>query len=279
MNRIITLFLVANLFGKVSMAQTSTDKIVLKKDQKLMANITSSGTVSMQMMGQDLETISESSLSSTLQVSDVNTSGYSLTNTINKMKLKLKGGMTPAMDFDSDKKEDMESETGKTIKDKLKPIEEEITFTGKAVEKKDGAANEDIQKVMQSIMSGSGDEGITGFFMLLPSGKKVGDTWSDSSNKKGIKISNTYLLKQINGNEATVIINTISNIDKTVQAQGADLTITMDSKIISENTIDITNGIVKEKKMTVEGKGNLGAGGQDIPMKTKVTATINVKSI
>ena len=88
--------------------------------------------------------------------------------------------------------------------------------------------------------------------MLIPAGKKAGDSWADSSNTNGIKVNNTYTLKQINGNEALVTVSTISNINKIAQAQGTELTITMDSKISSDNTVDVTTGLVKEKKVTVK---------------------------
>ncbi|HEV8081044.1 MAG TPA: hypothetical protein VGP43_10040, partial [Chitinophagaceae bacterium] len=77
----------------------------------------------------------------------------------------------------------------------------------------------------------------------------------------------------------TIIINTISSINKTVNAQGAELTITMDSKISSESIVDLTTGLIKERKTTVEGKGNLGAGGQEMPMTTKVTSVTTVKNM
>lgn len=51
----------------------------------------------------------------------------------------------------------------------------------------------------------------------------------------------------------------------------------MDSKITSENIVDLTTGLVSEKKATIEGKGNFGAGGQEMPMTTKVTTVTTVK--
>jgi hypothetical protein len=53
----------------------------------------------------------------------------------------------------------------------------------------------------------------------------------------------------------------------------------MDSKISSEIIVDLSTGVIKEKKTTVDGKGNFGAGGQEMPMTTKVTAITTVKSL
>jgi len=273
----ITLVLVAFILVNTSFAQTPSEKIVLSKSQKLLTSTTVNGTVNMEMMGQNMETVSETAISSTVEVKEVTPTGYTLTNTVNKMKLKTKGGMAPTVDFDSDKKEDMNGEIGKKVKDKLQPKDIEITFAGKPVEKK--SDEENMEKLMQTVRSGAGDNGITGIFMLVPAGKKSGDVWTDSSNVNGIKINNTYTLKQINGNDATIAVNTVSNINKTTQALGTDVTIVMDSKISSDNIVDLTTGLIKEKRTTVEGKGNLGAAGQEMPMTTKVTSVTTVKSM
>ncbi len=280
MKKITTLIIAIIAIANISFAQNSTNKIVLNKNQKLITSTTSTGSVSMEMMGQNMETLSESSVSGTLEVKDVTPTGYMVTNTVNKMKVKTKGGMAPPMDFDSDKKEDMNSEIGKKIGDKFQATDMEITFEGKAVDKK-GTKNEDedLAKVLQSVMSGTGDNGITDAFMLLPAGKKAGDVWSDSVNASGIKINNTYTLKKVSGNEATIAVNSTSNINKKVSAQGAEITIIMDSKISSDNIVDITTGVIKEKRTTIEGKGNFEAGGQEMPMSTKITSVTTVKNI
>jgi hypothetical protein len=213
-------------------------------------------------------------------VKDVTPSGYRLTATLNKMKLKTKGGgMAPAVDFDSDKKEDMNGDIGKSLKDEFNPQDVEITLAGNHVEAKGDNANEDMKKVMQSIMSGVGDNAIAGNFILIPAGKKVGDTWADSSSQNGIKISNVYTFKQINGNEATVLLNAVSSANKTVEAQGADLLVTMNSNVTTNNIVDLATGIIKEKRTTVEGKGSIGAGGQDMPMTTKLTTVTTIKNL
>lgn len=280
MKKITTLIIAAITIANISFAQKTTERVILNKGQKNLVTTTTNGNVSIEMMGQNMETISESFVSGTLEVKDINTTGYVLTNTVNKMKVKTKGGMAPAMDFDSDKKEDMNSEMGKAIKDNLQPKDMEISFNGNAIEKKDAKKDdEDMAKAMQAIMSGTGDKGMADVFMLLPAGKKAGEVWADSSNANGIKINNTYNLKKINGNEGIIFVNTVSSINKTVNAQGAELTITMDSKISSESIVDLTTGLIKERKTTVEGKGNLGAGGQEMPMTTKVTSVTTVKSL
>lgn len=279
MKKITTLFISALTIANVSFAQSTTDKIVLTKSQKLQASTTTNGTVSMEMMGQSMETLTESTASSILDVKDVTSTGYIITSTTNKLKIKSKGGMAPETEFDSDKKEDMDTEIGKSIKDRFQPKDIEITITGKRVEKASKSEEDDMNKVMQSVISGAGDNGIADVFMLIPAGKKTGDMWGDSTNSNGIKINNTYTLKQINGKEAVVAVSTLSTIDKTVQGEGAEVTIKMDSKITADNIVDITTGLIKEKKTTVEGKGSLGAGGQQMPMTTKVTSVTTVKSM
>jgi hypothetical protein len=53
----------------------------------------------------------------------------------------------------------------------------------------------------------------------------------------------------------------------------------MDSKIISDNIVELTTGLIKEKKMTIEGQGSLAAGGQEMPMTTKVSSVTTIKNL
>ncbi len=273
----LTIFTIL-VFISISVAQTFSDKIVLNKNQKILATTTSSATTSMQIMGQNIETVTEGTNINTIEVKDVTPNGYKLTTTVNKIKLKSKGG-PQEINFDSDKKEDMNSEIGQSIKDELKPQDEEINFSGKNANEKNAAGNEeDFQKVMQSL-NGAGTNSAAGNFILIPSGKKTGDVWVDSSSANGVKTKNTYTLQQIKGNEATIAINTTSNINKTVKGPGAEVTIVMDLKVSSQNVVDIATGLIKEKVTTAEGTGNLGAGGQEIPMTSKVTSTTTIKKL
>jgi hypothetical protein len=253
-------------------------KVVLNKNQKFIATTSAIGTTSMEMMGQSMETSTESSAVSTIEVKDVMPAGYKLTTTVTKVKVKSKGGMGQDVNFDSDNKEDMDTEIGKSVKDELKPKDEEIDLLGKNAGEKNGTSDDDISKVMQSL-NGTGNNGVAGNFILIPAGKKAGDAWMDSSNANGVKISNTYTFKQLTGKDATVDVNTISKINKTVQAQGADVTIIMDLKVLSTDIVDITTGVIKLKKTTAEGKGTLNAGGQEIPMNSKVTSETTIKNM
>lgn len=274
-----TLFFFAALFTAISFAQTPTDKIILTKGQKFSTATTANGTTSMELMGQNIETVNEMSRTGTIEVKDVTPAGYKLTSTVTKMKIKSKGGPTGELNVDSEKKEDMNSPMGQVFKEQLQPHDAEITMLGKAVAANATGEN-DMQKIMQSVMNGgSNGDDVSAIFILVPAGKKPGDTWTDSLNADGVKVNNLYTLTQLNGNEAVVTVNTSSNINKSLNAQGAELTIIIDSKVASTNIVDITTGLVKEKKTTVEGKGSIGAGGQEMPMSTKASSTTTIKSM
>jgi len=281
MKKISVIIPMSILFTAISFAQVPVTKIKLIKGEKFLSTTSTTGSVGMEMMGQNMETISESSQVSTIEVKDETPAGYLITGIVSKMKVKTKGGFGPAMDFDSDKKEDMNSEIGKAVKDELTPKNMQIGFNGKALSDiKDSTNEDDMAKVMRSVMTnGAGDNGIAVDFILIPAGKKSGDVWLDSSYTNGIKINNIYTLKQLTGSEAIVLLNSVSKINKSVKAQGAEITIDMNSKISSSNIIDITSGLIKEKKTTVEGTGNFKAGGQEMPMKTKITSVTTIKKL
>lgn len=274
----ITLFFTFLFLVTICFAQTPTSKIVLNKGQKFVLNSTSAGTTSMEMMGQNMETVNEATSIGTIEVKDVTPTSYKITSTINKMKINSKA-MGQEVNFDSDKKEDMNGEMGQAVKDQFNPRDEEITYLGKASTIGVTAnADNDMKKVMESL-SGTGNNIAAANFMLIPAGKKVGDSWMDSSNSNGIRINNSYIIKQLNSNEASVITNTVSNINKNVQQAGQDITIIMDMKTISTNLVDVTTGLIKEKKIVTEGKGTINAGGQEIPMTSKITTVTTIKNM
>src|SRR5437868_11214177 len=141
----------------ISFGQGITNKVVLNKNQKFTATTTAIGTTNMEMMGQSMETSTESSAVSTIEVKEVIPTGYKLTTTVTKVAVKSKGGLGQDVSFDSDKKEDMDTEIGKSIKDELKPKDEEIDLSGKSKDEKN-SADDDINKVMQSL-NGTGNNG------------------------------------------------------------------------------------------------------------------------
>lgn len=270
------------LLANLTFAQTSPGKIALPKGSKFEITNVTKGTVGMEMMGQNMETVTESSDVSTVEVKDATATGYNLTGTLTKIKLNVSGGMSSPISVDSDKKGDLDTEVGQTFKDKLnKPTDVQVDLSGKKIENKEATKNEDedMKKSMQAIMGAGAQNGVETAFLVIPAGKKAGDTWTDSTISDGIKIINNYTLSEVKGKDAVVLTNTNANASKTVNAQGNDLAVTMNSKVNAKTVVDITTGLIKEKTTTIDGKGGIDTGGQSMPMTIKTTTTTVVRSL
>lgn len=285
-----SLLFVASLFSisVVSIAQTATTgKLLLSKGQKMQIDNTVKSITNMDMMGQSMEMTSDAAMVNQVEVKDKANEAYTVTNTLTKL---VTSGSAMGQDysFDSEKKEDLESEMGKVLKNQINVIKEmEFTTTGKlgtvkkAAETETAAKGNPMVDMMKSMSGGGNDEsgGTSDIFMVLPVGKKVGDTWSDSTISDGIKIYRNYLLKDMKGNAATLTLTGTQSTNKKMEQQGMEVIVALESKLNGELIIDTTTGVVISKSFIMDGTGSADAMGQAIPITTKITSTTLVKNL
>jgi len=285
-----SLLFVASLFSisVVSIAQTATTgKLLLSKGQKMQIDNTVKSVTNMDMMGQSMEMTSDAAMVNQVEVKDKANEAYTVTNTLTKL---VTSGSAMGQDysFDSEKKEDLESEMGKVLKNQINVIKEmEFTTTGKlgtvkkAAETETAAKGNPMVDMMKSMSGGGNDEsgGTSDIFMVLPVGKKVGDTWSDSTISDGIKIYRNYLLKDMKGNAATLTLTGTQSTNKKMEQQGMEVIVALESKLNGELIIDTTTGVVISKSFIMDGTGSADAMGQAIPITTKITSTTLVKNL
>ncbi len=265
-------------------SQGQANKLVLTKGQKLELSNEVKSKISMEMMGQSMEIISNVNMLQAIEVNEKSDSGYAVSATLKKMKMEG-SAMGQNMNYDSEKKEDQDSEIGKNFKNKINAVtESQVNENGKTTSVKKSAAEAEGTEggnpmaLMQNMGGGNNEEASAGAaFMVLPAGKKVSDSWSDSSNADGIKVNKTYTVKEVKGNETTVTLKGTQSISKKIENQGMEVNVLMDTKLSGEITVDTTNGLVKQKTITVEGTGTSEVMGQSIPITTVSTTTTIVK--
>lgn len=265
--------------------QRATGKLLLTKGQKILID-NDIKTVSIQeMMGQSMEVTSDAKMTYEVEVKDKKTNSYLVSTTLTKV-ISSGSAMGQEMKFDSDKKEDLESETGKMFKDQLN-VSMEAEFNEKAevinVAKKDSATStgNEMMDMMKKFAGASGAEsnGASAAFIVVPSGKKVGDTWSDSLITDAVKTYTTYTFKALDGKNATIISTGKQFTKMKVEQQGMEITITMDGILLTEGVVDISTGLIKQKTTTLNGSSTTEVMGQSIPGTTKVTTVTTVKTI
>ena len=183
--------------------------------------------------------------------------------------------------FDSDKKEDMDGQMGAKLKDMI-GVAKEITVNkqGKVLESKDTAAATGSNDPMASLLGSLTAKGTT-FPILAPfpaRAVKSGDSWTDSSGTpETMKLVNTYTLKQVSGNEATIDITGQMAKTGVIEQQGMQLTMNLTGTITGSSIVDVSTGLLKKNETSMKVGGTMEVMGQSVPltMTSKVITTVN----
>ena len=282
----ITFLLFTVAFISTAFAQTPGN-INLTKGQKFSVDNKITAVTTQTLMGQSMESNAEVTTKYSIEIKDIKNNNYNLTNTFTKLKAKV-SAMGNDMNFDSDKKEDMEGEYAASFKDIINnPKGVVIDRSGKVLntnkaETKTAGAQPDIMKMMLENLLGDPEE--TGYgtdlaFVSTPSKIIAGYNWTDSSNKEGIQKSTTYTVKEIKGTEAMISIAGILNTDVKSQMQGMNILNKSKGNLSGEEIVDITTGVIKQRITTLDSQGIvlIESQGMEIPMTTKVIFVSSVK--
>jgi Family of unknown function (DUF6263) len=279
------LFGIVSIFTITASSQTSTGKLLLDKGQKIQIDNNIKSIISQEMMGQAVEITIDANMVHQVEVKDKKTNSYLVSSTLTKLTTNGTA-MGQEMKFDSDKKEDLESETGKALKDQLNVSKEvELNESAEVIMgvKKDTAAKTggQLMDIVNNVTGSSGDEsnGASAAFNVMPAGKKVGDSWSDSSITEEIKTYRNYTIKEVNGNNATLVLTGKQITKKKVEQQGMEIIVNMEGTLSGEGIVDMSTGLIKQRTIVLDGTGSAEIMGQSMPVTTKITTTTTVKTI
>lgn len=267
-------------------AQNVSKKVSLAKGQQYEQVSLVNMNISQEMMGQVMEMKMESTTNNVVEVKEATDNSYLVANTLKRMVMNMSG--IQEVKFDSDKKEDMDSQMGEALKDRIgKTSELVLNSNGIITEVKNkptkeaAAASGNMMGNMLGQDVGEEKEG-TNFSALanLPAkGVKVGESWSDSVVDNDTKVYTTYTLKEVKGNDGIVSMSGNMNVNKDMEQQGMTLQVSMQGTILGEYIFDVATGIIKSKKANTKATGTVEAMGQSIPMTvdTTITSTISKK--
>ena len=274
----------ATFFCSVALAQSSSGKLSLSKGQKFQIDNNVKSVVSQEMAGQSIEITVDADMIHQLEVKDKKDRSYIISATLTKLTTNG-NAMGQTLSFDSDKKEDLESETGKAMKNHLNvskdvELDEEAKVINAKKEEEAPANGGPLMDMINNVTSdgASGGNGANAAFEVMPAGKKAGDSWSDSSITDEVKTYRNYTIKEVKGNDATVLITGKQVTQKKVEQQGMEINVNMEGKLSGEGIVDINTGILKERTTLMEGRGTAEMMGQSIPVTTKITTKTTVKN-
>ena len=272
-----TVFLIVSMFLAMnSFSQKNDTRVLLSKGQKFTLHITSSQQVD---MGMGMEMKNNTSSHNNFFVIDADDKSYIVSSTLTGLKIAMEV-MGEQTTFDSDLKEDSASELGKSIKNlnipdtvSVNKYTAEVSTDKKEPPVSKDAASNPMEGLFESLGDQRADMSLSDAFLVIPAGKKIGDSWTDSSSTKDQKTIKTYSIQSIEKNIATIIV--IGNIVSSIQteANGMSLTVTMTTKTNTEVTTDVKTSLVTKRSTKADITGNLEMMGQSLPISGKSTTT------
>ena len=272
----INLFATAAILTcSVSFAQTN-NKLDLKKGQKYLVENNSSTYSTTEVQGQPMEVTIKATTTYQIEVTDNKDNLYNLTNTIKNVKMELTQ-MGQQVNFDSDKKEDLDGPMGSAFKTYL-GVPQKVTINNQ------GDLMTEASKKTDKSATPLGDFESTGFgasmaFQALPKELKVGQTWKGSKTADGTITNTNYTVKAINGDFATLTISGDMDINKKMEQMGMEMTAKSKGKFTGEEVVNIKTSIIQSQSMVINSDGNIEVMGQELPTSAKVTSTTSVKTI
>ena len=264
--------------------EESKPAVNLIKGQKYVVESKVTTSSASEMQGQSMETSADVTSVYNIEVNDIKDNTYNMTNKLGTIKMNMTT-MGQNINFDSDKKEDMDGQMGSSLKDYINhPNTVVMDKSGNIIlaDKTDSAKKEEAQSPTQMIIKQMGDPEQMGYgakLAFVPISKKVkaGDTWQDSTSEDGVTKVTNYVVKDVTGNTATLSISGTENRDTKMEMQGMEINTKTNGKLSGEETVDINTGVILQNNSTIDASGNISVMGQEIPTKVKATTVTTVK--
>ena len=274
--------LIGTLLTVALFAQNPTTKVLLSKGQKIV--VTTAVTIT-SSMGPGLETNLSSVNENLLEVKNIADKNSTISSTLTKLKLSMEmPGNTSS--YDSEKKEDQNSEMGKGMSEKLNKVTD-VTIDNangialpatKPEPKKDADEANPMQGMMNMLGESASDEAVvSGSFQLIPPGKKTGNTWSDSTIEKDLKVRRTYNFKSVADTGSVLQLTTAIESTGTMEMMGMSVEVNTTTTTTSDIVFDIATGLVKRKSTEANVTGNMQVMGQAMPISAKATTVSTYK--
>lgn len=268
-------------------AQKVSNKISFQKGQKLEMVSKVNTVVSMEMMGQAIDTKIDATVTRSFDVADASANGATIEHKVKRVQTNIDVPMQGTQSFDSEKESDMQGESGKAMEKALKnKYTMTVDNTGKitAVKadddnpNKNPDANDDMGGMMAQFAAGFdlpkiGDKSE---FAVLPNRElSKGETWTDTANK----VKSVYTVSDVTATDVVIDYTEEGSTSRKQDAMGQEITINSKDKTTGKIILDRKSGIMKERTSTMSSEGTMEMGGQSMPMNTKATRTVTVKPV
>lgn len=265
----VSLFISASLFSQTKFAVT--------KGQKFNVEVSSKSNSLADMMGQQMESITNNDNTTQYLVNDVFADSIQLQSTITKLK-SYSSFMGQEMNYDSEKndnKGEMADMLGAAVN---KPQNLIIDANGKIIRQ---AAVEDVASGLGALANASNADAIDLFSPALI-GKQLaaGDSISfksESKSAKGLTVdTGTYHITAIENGLANISYTGSRIISNTIEMMGIEMQVSGNNAVKTELQMDINTGLVLVKATVIDLNLSVDAMGNLIPVTGKVVTTVKV---
>lgn len=260
----------------------SNHSIHLKKGQKYLVENKISTKGSTEIQRQTMESTADVTSTYQIEVKDMTENNYTLSNTVTAMKMNMTQ-MGQEMNFDSEKKEDLEGPIGTGLKDYINhPQIILIDKSANVVPEKNNGKVDSLAEAANLIGKELGNFGATGYgaqmaFESIPKNIKTGSGWSSKTENDGITKTTNYKVTTIEGNTATIELSGTIASDTKMEMQGMEVTTKTTGTFTGTERVDIKTGVVQSNTTTTDASGIVGLMGQELPTSSTITSTTTVK--
>ncbi len=270
--------LLLSLISLAAVAQKNAP-VILNPGQEIKATITLDQDTDMGMgMSMNMKTKTEANL----KVQKVMGDKYILSSKLTHLKTEV-DGMGQNQTFDSDKKEDMDSEKGEPFKDifkdenyfSLNKITGEIT----EVDKEGTIVKEDEEDNSADVMMQMNAEAINKVSQFktmvtcLPANVKPGYSWIDSATVNGIHNESTNTVTKVENGIAYIDIKGITKGSTSVTMQDQNMDVTINGTITGKGEVNIKTNLTRMQNLVTDVSSSVDVMGQTMNMTTKGTTT------
>lgn len=278
----ISFFIAACLIVHTAIFAQNNGTLKISKGQKYIVENKLTTNSTSEMQGQSMETNAAVTSVYNIEVNDLTNNNYNMTNKISSIKLNMTA-MGQNVNFDSDKKEDMDGEMGSAFKGLInQPNPVVMDKSGNIIITKKTDTSKEAANQTEMLLKQLGDPEQIGYgakmaFMSVPEKAKVGTAWHDSTSSDGVTRVTNYTIKEIKGNTATVSISGTETRDTKMEMQGMEIDTKTSGNFTGEQIVDVNTGVISQNNLTADSKGTINVMGQEIPTTVKATSVTTVK--
>lgn len=271
-------------------AQKISGKLKFEQGQLFEIEMKTKTTIAQQAMGQAIDFSVDADANHSYKVTNATEDNTTLHHLVQRISFTF-DGMGQKRKFDSNEEKDLNGQYGKPVKDILeKKYDIIVDANGKVLmavpEKIQLAENDSRLAIITTMLKDVLDlvqppqKGKASFFKVIPdteTGK--GEPWTDSYTNERGKFDEAYSISDIN--DSTIIVDFVASSITVTKAEmmGSETTTTMNNKSTGKIILDRTTRLIKEKTMTTESNGNTEASFGTLPVTSKTTTVITVKSL